>query len=1201
MVLPYSKYLIKIKCQALFFAFSIFFISSPIAAADLNETDSTELSKTTSASQDTGSLLKQVKAVLTRNYPGIDTAALIAQIQQKLQWSEKDERLIEAQGILHWDRGESYLALPCFIRLSRPSPLAMGLMAECLLIKGQQYEAAAWFLKAAQTYPKQDAAALPLYRRYLAIKKNQEKVELEFANRLEFHKEFGEAFDIYLKYENRIAKDSAATLRIGSLLSSQGREKQAIELYQLALEASPNSKIIWTRKAQSQEAENQRIGAAESWTKVWRIDPTDTVSRNRAISHLETSGSDGDSLLRDLVEKALEKDPASAVLHFKLAVMQLKANQKDSAYSHLEKALKFSPNNPTYLSKISEAIEADSLIKIYFPHLKSQSEKPGASMRLYLQVARGYSLSGDTVRACKTWTQAHTLSPQILDGRRDAFLDLASCTDPASASLALILGDKIISTEPNQDVLKAMSQVTLRTKSYAQAAKITSQLIRAFPIEVPAALSIAKAILAANDTVNAKTLFIAIVQQTPVPEAAFLLGKITFANKDYQPAAEYFAQASATYIEASKLRALSLIELKDLPGAASEYESLYTRTGDPKSLRSLARLYHEMGDAVLEKQALEKLSAISEVNENEKLSLGLLQISQGDTAKALVLLTALLRPRVVLPKDSLWAKASLFLGSQMLSEGKCEKGIKFISMSTVANPDFTSKSLTGQRDLFLKLATCNDPASQALAENLGDKLGAENKDREILRAQVKVNLRTKSFAKAATTAIKLITDFPDEALAGFETAKAILNSNKGQRGQANVDLKGLLTAIVTQIPMPEASLILGKILISEKNFEQASEQMALASSVYPDAIKMRADCLVALKDFQAAAAEYGSHYARTGDKESLRAQARLSQQAGNPQQERIALEAMAGKTQLGEEEKLRLGLLQAAHGDTVKALVTIADLFKNRNSISDDTLWSQAALILGNRMAQEGKCDRAIKLLTMGIKSAPAAQANRAEIWMQIGDCQVEKGRWKEAYAAYGQGISADPYSRNLARGRLQAAKKLGDKMELAIAYQAIYNLDPDDENANAYLGSIRQAEKEYKEAAVHFRRLADLHPTDGKVWENLGNALAMIPDLAAAAIPLQTAIDLGAESDEVYINRARAFRIEGAKDMAESILEFLLSRNANSYLAMLWTAKFAEEDGEAQKAMEMYKRVAKLSPPRTSWPELAEQSQQEAKVSESQ
>jgi tetratricopeptide (TPR) repeat protein len=861
---------------------------------------------------DNGLLIKDALLVLTGNYPDIDTVGLIAKIQERLQWGEKDDRLIEAEGILHWGRGETHLALPCLRRLAQPSPIAMGIIGEGFLKKGERYEAAVWFLNAARTYPTTDPAAIPLYRKYLEIKTGQGKVEMELASRLEILHNYGEALDIYYKHQAEILVDTASVLRIGTMLSSQGREKDAIALYRLALETHKGNKAMWVRQAQTREALNQKVEAAQAWIGVWTIDPTDTTARNRAISHFEASGVTSDALLESLLEKALELDPLSAPLHFKLAVVHLHTNDRAMAYSHLEQALKISPKNPTYLSRISDAIDGDDLIRLYFNQLKAQSEKDGVTIRLLQQVARGYSLTGDKNHACRTWIQANSLSAQALDGRRDALMDLLAC---------------------------------------------------------------------------------------------------------------------------------------------------------------------------------------------------------------------------------------------------------------------------------------NDPASQTLAEILGEKFAANNSDREVLEALVKISLRNRSFTKASSLLVKLVNSFPEMAPAALANAKAFLTAKD------EVSAKSLLIAISLHAPIPEASFLLGKLHLANKDWALASEQFALAGPVYPEALKLRAGCLLELKDLQGAVAEYANHYSQTGDKESLRIQPRLYLQLGNTLQEKLSLEAVNEKLWASEEEKLHLGFLHASQGDTAKAALVFIDLFRAHNPKIQDSLWSKAALLLGQQMVREGNCDKAIKFLSLGIKTASAALPNRAEIWLQIGDCYIEKSLWTDAYLAYNQGLEIDPMSLNLARGELQAAKMLGDKVRLGNAYRAIYLLDPSDEDANAFLGPVRVAAKEYKEAVVHFQKIADLHPDQASAMENLGNALAMIPDLPAAAIPLQAAIDLGANSDEVYINRARAYRIEASRDLASSLLDYMLSQDPENYLALLWTAKFAEEDGNQQLALEMFKKVSKRSPPRTLLPELVDQGMLEAKA----
>jgi tetratricopeptide (TPR) repeat protein len=270
-------------------------------------------------------------------------------------------------------------------------------------------------------------------------------------------------------------------------------------------------------------------------------------------------------------------------------------------------------------------------------------------------------------------------------------------------------------------------------------------------------------------------------------------------------------------------------------------------------------------------------------------------------------------------------------------------------------------------------------------------------------------------------------------------------------------------------------------------------------------------------------------------------------------------------------------------------MAIFADLFASRRALPYGEDWREGALRYGLASAREGRLDDAIRALSLGLAAAPAATPDLAEPWMRLGECLAEKGTWRDAYAAYASALRADPNSEEAAVEMLHAARRFEGRGEIADAVNAVYRIDSLNAEANEALGAGHQAVREYREAAVHYRRVAKAHPADPRAWENLGNALAMVPDFKAASAPLQTALDLGAQSDEVFINRARAYRAEGEKDMAASILRFLLGRDPHDYLASLWSAKFAEEDGFPETATDLYRKTARLRAPRTPWPELAQ------------
>jgi Tfp pilus assembly protein PilF len=107
-------------------------------------------------------------------------------------------------------------------------------------------------------------------------------------------------------------------------------------------------------------------------------------------------------------------------------------------------------------------------------------------------------------------------------------------------------------------------------------------------------------------------------------------------------------------------------------------------------------------------------------------------------------------------------------------------------------------------------------------------------------------------------------------------------------------------------------------------------------------------------------------------------------------------------------------------------------------------------------------------------------------------------------------------------------------------------------------------------------------------VWAELGHCLALQNQWKEAAIALQKALDLNVEDEELLIHRARAYRENGDPDLAQSILEFLLSRDPKSYLALGWSAKFAEEDGKPRLADTYRSRMPGHKPKSLQWPELA-------------
>lgn len=852
------------------------------------------------------SLLADSRAVLAHRYPGLDTNDLLARIQERLKWGEKDERLIEAAGIIHADRGEYALAIPCFKQLAAPGPTAMELMASALDARGEKYEAAAWRLRAARALPATDPASVTLYRQYLAVRPSDAGSELELAARLDAQSQFGEAGDLYWKRRDLLLRDTAAAARAADLLSVHGRLADAAVLIGQLLQARPLDLGLVARLSGIRDAMGDKPAAAAVWRDAWERDPADTLALRRALSLLEAAGPEGLEAWKTLLANALGRDSASPELRYRMALFALKAGDRKVAYAHLDAALRASPGNALYLEHLPEVIEGDSLIRAHAALLQERFAKEPASPRLALLAARAYSLAGDRANACQAWSRLAGLDAKALDGRRDAFLDLAGCGDPASLQWAARIGSKQLSAGFDRDAARSMILISLKTQDYA--------------------------------------------------------------------------------------------------GASGYAARLAAEAGSP-------------ADAVV----------------------------------------------------------------------------------------------------------CLD-AARTLAS------------------------------------------------AGKET-----------------EARAVLAALADHGNHPEAALLLGRMHMAAREWALAAPRLKTARDSFPEAARLQGQTLAETKDYPAAAAEFEGHFARTGDKESLRDAARLRRQAGDLAKEAEDLQSLEEHGWAGAEERLRLGLAKADRGDARGAMAIYDELLRGRTVLPEGEGWIQAALQYGIRMAHDGGLEQAIRALGMGLKAAPAGAPGLAEAWLRLGECLAEKKQWREAYAAYASALAADPASDEAAVEMLQAAKRFDGKTEIAEGYRAVYRLDTLNAEANEILAQDLQASHAYMEAARHYRRVARSRPSDAKAWENLGNALAMIPDLKGASGPLQAAIDLGAQSDEVYINRARAYRAEGEKSMAASILHFLLTRNPRDYLAVLWSAKFAEEDGYAEVASDLFRKSSRMQAPRTPWPELAQ------------
>jgi tetratricopeptide (TPR) repeat protein len=316
--------------------------------------------------------------------------------------------------------------------------------------------------------------------------------------------------------------------------------------------------------------------------------------------------------------------------------------------------------------------------------------------------------------------------------------------------------------------------------------------------------------------------------------------------------------------------------------------------------------------------------------------------------------------------------------------------------------------------------------------------------------------------------------------------------------------------------------------------------------------------------------------------------------ATTPRQERAWLEILHRHGRLRIEQKVRLGLLRFDDGDHAQASELLRPVLRDpmlgggneakKNpgppKPHSDPLAAQAGLAglqVGRYLASRRNWDPAIEALSLGIKHHPDSLADH----MLLARALAARQRYEEAVGAFELASRAELASQDadFQQERFKAAQHLRDAGAILRAATAIADLDPDSYDMQRQAGFAYLPTHDFDGSQRFFARMTLLAPEKREGWEWLGISLAAAGDLQTAAEPLQKAIDLGSVREEVFIHRARAYREVGEKDMAESMLSFLLSQNPRSYLALVWSARFAKSDG-ADAAANEYLRKASLHAP---------------------
>ncbi|MEI6972682.1 MAG: tetratricopeptide repeat protein [bacterium] len=129
---------------------------------------------------------------------------------------------------------------------------------------------------------------------------------------------------------------------------------------------------------------------------------------------------------------------------------------------------------------------------------------------------------------------------------------------------------------------------------------------------------------------------------------------------------------------------------------------------------------------------------------------------------------------------------------------------------------------------------------------------------------------------------------------------------------------------------------------------------------------------------------------------------------------------------------------------------------------------------------------------------------------------------WKQGIEHYQKASKLAPFAIEPLLGKIVAQQAVGLNEDAIETAQAVLRQDPNNYKATLHLASLLYLKKDFKQAAVMYRKLANLYPTDTEVLLGLGYTLTYSGDKKGSAPCFHTVLLLSP-------NNTRA--VEGLRD----------------------------------------------------------------------
>ncbi len=519
------------------------------------------------------------------------------------------------------------------------------------------------------------------------------------------------ALDLYNKILAKNDQHLPSLRNAAEISMTLGRTDAAVSLLQRWTDLEPNNLRPWTLLADAYRKQRHADKLAEALGRISDLQPKDAEAAGAAADAFRQQGDKGKAI--EYYTRAVSLAPQKAEFQKEYGLLLLDAGQTAKAKPPLLQADRRMPRD--------EAINK-GLYDIY----QAESDKKSARARM------------QTLYALKPSNRAYAVSLARLDDELD---------DPAAAA-------SILSRPELRDTLDASLSFMLldayfRTGQRDRAALLGPDLLRRYPSEAKKSLPLAILFYDQHKNQQAREILESYTGENSGPEGFYYLGKIEYAAKDWQHAAQALEHAQNYKPDALPMLADAYVQTGNVSQAITVYENDYSKTKDDQALVKLYGLYKQakQPDGIV--RTLERLLALHGRNLDYRSELAAFYLAGGNAPKAEEQYNLILKQNPEQPE------ANLQLGMMLADRKEWPRAVRLLEIGTSHYPD-SAHAWQSLGDAYRALKR-SMPALQAYKRAL--KLQPQNRELAVDRMELTRDLHlTAELPSAYADVIKVDPD-----------------------------------------------------------------------------------------------------------------------------------------------------------------------------------------------------------------------------------------------------------------------------------------------------------------------------------------------------------------------------------------------------------------------------------------------------------